>query len=428
MTWNPISQIAPQYMDANGDPYSGAVLKFYNAGTSVVQNISTNSTGSPTATSVALNSRGFPEVSGNVVIPHIEDNYKVSLYPTQAAADANSGAIWTVDNISIGLGTAASRIINYAADTGSANAYSIAPTPAITAYSTGQFVTLKPANANSGASTINISAVGAKDIKTSTGAALSANMLVTTGIYTLVYDGTNFVLTNPETSSQPLDATLTALAGLATGANKIPYSTGTDTFGQLDFKDEDNMASDSATALPSQQSVKAYVDSLAAAGLTVIGTSTPTGATVDFTSIPTTYRALVLVWHAVSIDTSTRSLQVTANCGAGFGSETCVYKQISGTTVTEVNSGPIFFTNITQTAAQTTSGYVSISGYQSGPRKYFKGIWNAAATATLEWGTGTTTTFEGLITSGTGALEGLRVYIQGSGNFDAGTITLYGVK
>jgi len=64
---------------------------------------------------------------------------------------------------------------------------------------------------------------------------------------------------------QPLDATLTALAGLTTGANKIPMADGTDSFTQLDFKDEDDMASDSATAVPSQQSVKAYADAAVAA-------------------------------------------------------------------------------------------------------------------------------------------------------------------
>jgi hypothetical protein len=34
---------------------------------------------------------------------------------------------------------------------------------------------------------------------------------------------------------QPADATLTALAGLATGANKLPYSTGVDVFAQTDL-------------------------------------------------------------------------------------------------------------------------------------------------------------------------------------------------
>ncbi len=109
MAWLPISSVVPQYVDSAGDPYSGAVLKAYAVNTSTNIPFALDSANTAQATSITLNSSGFPEVSGNVVIPHLDQDYKLALYPTQAAADADSGAIWAPDNIQLpGLSDASS--------------------------------------------------------------------------------------------------------------------------------------------------------------------------------------------------------------------------------------------------------------------------------------------------------------------------------
>lgn len=100
-------------------------------------------------------------------------------------------------------GTTRLRVLNHAADTGTANTYAIAPVPAITAYTTGQIVTLKPANANTGAATININGLGSKNIKLLDGSDPSANAVLATGVYLLIYDGTNFILLNQSQTLPP---------------------------------------------------------------------------------------------------------------------------------------------------------------------------------------------------------------------------------
>ena len=79
-------------------------------------------------------------------------------------------------------------------DTGGVNNYALTPTPALPAYVAGMMVLFNPSATNTTTSTINISALGAKTIKTVDGAALTAGDFVTGIYHLLIYDGTDFRL------------------------------------------------------------------------------------------------------------------------------------------------------------------------------------------------------------------------------------------
>ena len=161
-------------------------------------------------------------------------------------------------------------------------------------------------------------------------------------------------------------------------------------------------------------------------GETLIATSTPTGvATVDFTSIPQRYSALVLSFSGISNETTTRSLRITTNAGAGLGSETHMAHQIAGTTVSSIVGGSYLWTPSTQTNAQVAYGSIVFTGYQAGCVTSYRGYVSLADGNSV-------VSFQGVIgaaaSPNTGALEGLRLDWSSTGNFDAGTINLYGVN
>ena len=85
----------------------------------------------------------------------------------------------------------------YATDTGVADAYAIAPSPAISAYVEGQRFAFKAANANTGASTLAVSGLATKSIKKTDGATdLASGDIAASQVVVVVFDGTNFQITS----------------------------------------------------------------------------------------------------------------------------------------------------------------------------------------------------------------------------------------
>lgn len=86
---------------------------------------------------------------------------------------------------------------SYAADSSGTDAYAITVSPAITAYAAGQMFSFYPATANTGAASLNVSALGAKTIKKDKNTDLADNDIIVGQLVRVIYDGTNFQMLSP---------------------------------------------------------------------------------------------------------------------------------------------------------------------------------------------------------------------------------------
>lgn len=85
----------------------------------------------------------------------------------------------------------------YGADAGGDDTYVVALSPVLTAYTTGQELKFKPTTANTGACTIDFWP-WVKNIKTIDGNDPQTGVIRANGVYTVVYDGTSFILQNED--------------------------------------------------------------------------------------------------------------------------------------------------------------------------------------------------------------------------------------
>ena len=116
------------------------------------------------------------------------------------------------------------------ASTGSSNAYVLSPNRTIAAYAAGINFTFLANHANTGAATINVSTLGAKDIRDRNGNALTGSEIAVNGVVEIVYDATNGyfratnIVANSASSTPSASETVQGIVELATAAETLTGS------------------------------------------------------------------------------------------------------------------------------------------------------------------------------------------------------------
>jgi hypothetical protein len=123
---------------------------------------------------------------------------KLAAETAQAAAELAAQTVASSESIQSGS-------FWYASSTGTGAAYEVSLTPAPTAIASGLFVHIKIHAENTGAATLKVNTHTPKSIKKIDGSNLKASDLPINALVTLVYDGTNFQITNLTPSDEEID-------------------------------------------------------------------------------------------------------------------------------------------------------------------------------------------------------------------------------
>lgn len=207
-----------QFFDNNGNPAVGFKLFTYAAGTSTKLATKVSASGANNTNPIVLDYRGECNVW---IAPNVA--YKYVLAPSNDT-DPPTKPIWTVDAI-----VNAQLITLYGGvDTGGANAYILTFVSNFTAYQDGIVIYWVPANANTGASTINVNGLGPVNIINQNGSALTAGQLIANQVAVIMYKGTGFQLLSSGLSSSASQTLFVARRSVGVG-NQVVTNNATTT-------------------------------------------------------------------------------------------------------------------------------------------------------------------------------------------------------
>jgi hypothetical protein len=116
---------------------------------------------------------------------------------------SNAADVTPVGTDAININTVQRNYVNYSAGTFGGGTYAVTLTPAPAAYAAGMRITFRATAANTGATNVNVNALGAIPLVKPNGSALAANEIIAGQIVEAVYDGTSghFEMVSPSSAN-----------------------------------------------------------------------------------------------------------------------------------------------------------------------------------------------------------------------------------
>jgi len=212
----------------------------------------------------------------------------------------------------------------YAADAEASDAYAITLSPAVTAYAAGQTFKFKANTANTGGATLNVNALGAKNILKQNNVALATGDIEAGSIVTVTYDGTSFQMTSS-------DANVSAAEIANTPAGSIAATTVQAAIDELATEKEPTKGADDNYVTDAEK--------------VVIGNTSGTN-TGDEPTANTTTEGVVEIAIASEVNTGTdagRAVSPDALAGSNLGTKAVQIVVFDFTTDTATGDGKAYF-------------------------------------------------------------------------------------
>lgn len=170
--------------DSSGQPLNAGKVYTYEAGTTTPKATYQDADKSTShANPIVLDSNGRKLV-------YAEGAYKFIVH---TSADV---LLYTFDDLTYRAETGGYTYVSTSG--GSANAQTLSPSPAPTAYTAGDVYKFIPSATNTSALTLNVSGLGAKSVKCPNGDACIGGEVASGQVVEVTYNGTNFILTSFE--------------------------------------------------------------------------------------------------------------------------------------------------------------------------------------------------------------------------------------